>query len=166
MPTLVHQLVQSIRRHRAASIAVLVALLVVGFGLALGLQRAAGDARADVGPERHRGSLARLELGVARFELSAAQGEQIGAAAQRDEAQHQVAALQEQLQRVQQLLASTTDLVTLQGPQIEALDRCLNGVSSALDQVSVADAGASRTLQATQLLCRDAQAAISATPPG
>jgi len=166
MRTLVDQLVETIRRHRAASVAVLVVSLVVGVGLQLGLRHGAADAQAELGPARHRASLARLEAGVARFELSAAQGEHMGATAQRDDARRQVAALQQQLQSVQQPLASATSLVALQGAQIEALDRCLNGVSSALNQAAVADAGALRTLQFAQVVCAEAQAAISGASPG
>jgi hypothetical protein len=161
----VHRLVESIRLHRLASIVVLLAVVAVGIGLNIWLRRAAADARADIGPARERAETARLELGVARFELSAAQGDEARATAQRDEVRLRLTGLQEQLHAVHQQLASTSEVVALQGPQIDALGRCLNGVSSVLNQTSVADAGAIHTLRAAQLLCAEAQGVISGAPP-
>jgi hypothetical protein len=74
MTTLVPRIVEWIRVHRGASVAVLLAIIVSGVGVNLGLRHAAGDARADIAPTRDRAETARLELKVARFELSAARG--------------------------------------------------------------------------------------------
>jgi len=166
MPTLVNRLLEAIRLRPAATIAVVVALLVVGVSVNIGLRHASGDAEGDLTPTRHRADLARLQLRVAGFELAGAQGDEVGATAQRDASQRRLAAVQQQLQGVQQQLASTSEAVALQGPQIEALGRCLNGVSSALNQAAVADTGATRTLLAAQVGCREAQAAISGAPSG
>jgi chromosome segregation ATPase len=166
MSTLVRRLVESIRLHRRASLAVLVALFVAGIGLNLALRRAADDARIDLSQTRDRVASARVALATARGELTAARGDEASATAQRDELRQELTRLQQQLQATQQQLAATSQVVALQGPQIEALGRCLNGVSSALNQTSVADIGAIPTLQAAQLLCAEAQAALTGTPPG
>jgi chromosome segregation ATPase len=162
----VRRLVELIRLHLGASVVVLVAVLIVGLGLNVWLRRAADDASSELGPTRDRARIARLELGVAQFELTAAQGDEASASAQRDEVRQRLTDLQQQLQAVQQQVAATSEVVALQGPQIEALGRCLNGVSAALNQAAVADTGANRTLEAAQLVCAEAQGVIRGTPQG
>ncbi len=166
MPELARRLVELIRRHRRASIAVLVLFLLAGLGLNIVLRRAADDTRIDVGQTRDQLASARVALGTARGELTATRGEEASATAQRDELRRQLTALQQQLQAVQAQLGATSQVVALQGPQIEALGRCLNGVSSTLNQASVADLGAVPTFQSAQLLCAEAQSVLSGAPPG
>ena len=154
------------RRHRRLVIVVaVVAGLALGPGLALWLRHTLSDARASAAAERSSLVEQQREFAASQARLAAAISELSAVTEQRETAQAELSRLQGNLDAVRVELTETTATIGLQGPHVVLLGRCLDGVTAALNQSAVVDAGAGATLAAVAATCEEARSAIKQGPP-
>ena len=154
------------RRHRRLVIVVaIVAGLALGPVLALWLRHSMHEARASAAAERSSLDEQQREFAASRARLAAAASELSSVTVQRAAARAELARIQGSLDAVRIGSAETTATIGLQGPHVVLLGQCLDGVTAALNQSAVVDAGASATLAAVAATCEEARSAITQGPP-
>lgn len=150
--------VRARRRRRALLAALIAVILVAGLVADQVIRAQVRSTRAEAAEARDERDAARVELASARGDLLRSQTRLAVVTVRRNELREQAEYARALLDQVQGNTTSTVREILLNAPQIEALTHCLNGVSSALNQSSVADPGALATLTAAERTCADARA--------